>query len=58
MPGTTGADEMNFVMNHIPGAGSIARPDDHQSSSLPLYHGSFTDLLMDCTDREMSSVVE
>ena len=30
---------MNFVMNHAPGAGSIARPVDQQSSTLPLYHG-------------------
>ena len=25
-PGTTSANEINFVMNHAPGAGSIARP--------------------------------
>ena len=32
---------MNFVMNHAPGAGSIARPVDQQSSAIPraLYHG-------------------
>ena len=35
-----GANEMNFVMNHAPGAGSIARPVDQQSSALPLYHRS------------------
>ena len=33
-PGTTLANEMNFVMNHAPGAGSIARPVDQQSSAL------------------------
>ena len=26
-------------MNHAPGAGSIARPVDQQSSALPLYYG-------------------
>ena len=31
--------EMNFVMHHSPGAGSIARPVDEQSSALPLYQG-------------------
>ena len=36
---TTWANEMNFVMNHAPGAGSIARPVGQQSSALPLYHG-------------------
>ena len=30
-------NEMNSVMNHTPGAGSIARPVDQQSSTLPLY---------------------
>ena len=25
-PGTTWANEMNFIINHAPGAGSIARP--------------------------------
>ena len=34
--GTIWANEMNFVMNHAPGAGSIARPVDQQSSALPL----------------------
>ena len=38
-PGTTWDDEMNFVMNHAPGAGSIARPVDQQSSALPLCYG-------------------
>ena len=37
-PGTTWANEMNFVMKHAPGAGSIAQPVDKQSSELPLYH--------------------
>ena len=32
-------NQMNFVMNHAPGAGSIAQPVDQQSSALPLYHG-------------------
>ena len=36
-PGTTWADEMNFVVNHAPGAGSITRRVDQQSSVLPLY---------------------
>ena len=30
---------MNFVRNHAPGAGSIARPVGQQSSDLPLYLG-------------------
>ena len=30
---------MNFVINNTPGARSIARPVDQQSSMLPLYHG-------------------
>ena len=30
---------MNFVMNYAPGAGSIPRPVDQQSSVLPLYYG-------------------
>ena len=30
---------MNFVMNHAPGAGSIAQPVDQQSSVLPLCYG-------------------
>ena len=29
------ANEMNFVMNHAPGAGSLARPVDQQSSAVP-----------------------
>ena len=37
--GTTWAFEMNFVMNHAPGAESIARLDDQQSSALPLCGG-------------------
>ena len=39
MSGSTWADEMNFAMNHAPGVGSIARPVDQQSSTLPLYYG-------------------
>ena len=38
-PGTTWADDVYFDMNHAPGAGSIARPVDLQSSTLPLYYG-------------------
>ena len=34
-----GKHGMNFVMNHAPGAGSIARPVDQQSSTLPLCYG-------------------
>ena len=37
--GTTWANGMNFVMNHAPGAGTITRPIDQQSSMLPLYQG-------------------
>ena len=37
-PGTTWANEMSFIMDHVPVAGSIARPVDQQSSALPLYH--------------------
>ena len=32
-PGTTRANEMNFIKNHAPGAGLIARPVDQQSSA-------------------------
>ena len=32
-------NEMNFVMNCTPGAGSLAQPVDQQSSVLRLYHG-------------------
>ena len=35
-PGTTWANEIYFVMNHALGAGSLARPVDQQSSTLPL----------------------
>ena len=35
---TTWANEM-FVMNHAPGAESIAIPSDQQSSALPLCYG-------------------
>ena len=35
-PGITYANEMNFVMNHAPGAGSLARPVDPQSTVLRL----------------------
>ena len=31
-PGTTWANEINFDMNHAPGAGSIPRPVDQQST--------------------------
>ena len=37
--GKTWANEMNFVMNHAPGAGSNAQPADQQSSALPLSYG-------------------
>ena len=36
----TWVNEMNFVMNHAPGARSIARPVGQQSSAIPLYHRS------------------
>ena len=38
-PGTTWAHEMNFVMNHAPGALSLARPIDQQSGALSLCYG-------------------
>ena len=38
-PGTTWANEMNFVMERAPGAGSIARPVDPQSNIIPLSYG-------------------
>ena len=38
-PGTIWTNEMYFVMNHAPGAGSIAWPADQQSSALSLYQG-------------------
>ena len=34
-PGTTWANEMNFVIEYAPGAGSIVRPVDQQSGMLP-----------------------
>ena len=34
-PGTILANEINFVMDHAPGAGLIACPVDQQSSALP-----------------------
>ena len=37
-PETNWANDINFVMNHAPGAGSIARPVDQQSNALPLNH--------------------
>ena len=36
--GTTWATEMNFVMNHASGVGSIARPVDQQSTVLWMPH--------------------
>ena len=38
-PGTIWANEMNLVLNHAPGAGSLTRPVDQQSSALLLKHG-------------------
>ena len=38
-PGTTWANEMNFLMNHDCSAGSIAWLVDQQSNTIPLYHG-------------------
>ena len=35
----TWANEMNFITNHAPGAGSLAQPVIQQSSELPLYYG-------------------
>ena len=37
--GDNWANGMNFVMNHAPGAGSLARLVAQQSSVLSLYHG-------------------
>ena len=37
-PGTAWVNEMNFEMNHAPGAGSITQSVDLQSSELPLCH--------------------
>ena len=36
-PGTTWANEVNFVFNHVPG--SIPRPVDQQFSALSLCYG-------------------
>ena len=44
--GTTWGNEMKSAMNHDPGAGSIARPVDQQSSALPLYHGCPLSIIM------------
>ena len=38
--GTTMASEINFGVNHAPGAESITWPIDLQSSALPLCHNS------------------
>ena len=39
--GTTWANEINFVMNHAPGAGSITRPvDQHPIGKSMLYYRS------------------
>ena len=38
-PGKIWANEMNFVVNHAPGAGLFAQTVDQQSSVLLLYHG-------------------
>ena len=43
-PGTTWSNEMNFVMNHGPGAGLIAKPVDQQSSMLLLNYGCLQEL--------------
>ena len=38
-PVATLANEMNFMLSHAPGAGSIAQPgDQHSSWSLPQYN--------------------
>ena len=39
MPGITWTNEMNFVLNHAPGAGSIAQSVEQQPSALPLSNG-------------------
>ena len=46
--GTTWDNEMNFVMNHDPSAGSIARPVDQQPSALPLSYGRPQQIMMFC----------
>ena len=38
-PRTNWANEMDFIMNHASSAGSIDRPVDQQSSTLPLSYG-------------------
>ena len=38
-PGITWTNDTIFFFNHAPGAGSIVRPVDRQSSALPLCHG-------------------
>ena len=37
-PLATWTNEINFDMNHAPGAGSIAQSVDQQSSEIPVYH--------------------
>ena len=44
-PGTTCTNEMNFGMNQAPGAGSLARPADRQSSTLLLPPISFIEIM-------------
>ena len=39
--GTTWVNEMNFVMDHAPGAGSIARPVDHYNCPMDALYRSF-----------------
>ena len=38
--GTTWANDMNFVMNHVQGAGLINQPVDLQPNTLPLCYGA------------------
>ena len=50
---TTWANEMNFVMNHAPRAGSIARPVDQKSNALPLRYGCPLMMIMMTTRRRL-----
>ena len=57
--GLTWVNEMNFVMNSVPGAGAIARLVDQQSSELPLYHRcplAKETKLMPCVSIELDSL--
>ena len=55
--GKTWANEMSVGMNHAPGAGSIARPADLQTSALILCHGCLNTWLLISSHQTLSKCV-